>query len=55
MDTFAQQEHDPDKPLSALEKFRMNAKKALLAWTGNAITKYTKTPSLIIEMLKMIV
>jgi len=27
------------QPLSALDKFRMNAKKALLAWTENAITK----------------
>lgn len=27
------------RPLSALDKFRMNAKKALLAWTENAITK----------------
>ncbi|KAH3846241.1 hypothetical protein DPMN_088540, partial [Dreissena polymorpha] len=26
-------------PLTALDKFRMNAKKALLAWTENAITK----------------
>lgn len=42
-DTFAQtatDESGEQLPLSALEKFRMNAKKALLAWTGNAITKY---------------
>ncbi|KAK3089398.1 hypothetical protein FSP39_003323 [Pinctada imbricata] len=38
-DTFAQATEGDDRPLSALEKFRKNAKKALLAWTGNAITK----------------
>ncbi|XP_033734091.1 spectrin beta chain, erythrocytic-like isoform X2 [Pecten maximus] len=41
-DTFAQAgvgEDGEPRPLSALEKFRKNAKKALLAWTGNAITK----------------
>ncbi|KAL3874933.1 hypothetical protein ACJMK2_037885 [Sinanodonta woodiana] len=35
----ADEEGGPPKKLSALDKFRMNAKKALLAWTGNAITK----------------
>ena len=36
----AEEEGGPPKKLSALDKFRMNAKKALLAWTENAITKY---------------
>ena len=35
----AEEEGGPPKKLSALDKFRMNAKKALLAWTENAITK----------------
>ena len=42
-DTFAQtatDESGEQLPLSAIKKFRMNAKKDLLAWTGNAITKY---------------
>jgi hypothetical protein len=42
-DTFAQTATDESGehlPLSASKKFRMNAKKDLLAWTGNAVTKY---------------
>ena len=42
-DTFAQtatDESGEQLPLSASKKFRMNAKKDLLAWTGNAVTKY---------------
>ena len=41
-DTFAQTATDESGehlPLSASKKFRMNAKKDLLAWTGNAVTK----------------
>ncbi|CAC5416632.1 SYNE1 [Mytilus coruscus] len=39
-DTFAQNyETGEQAPLSAIDMFRKNAKKALLAWTANAITK----------------
>ncbi|CAG2199466.1 SYNE1 [Mytilus edulis] len=39
-DTFAQNDDTGEQaPLSAIDKFRKNAKKALLAWTANAITK----------------
>ena len=41
----AEEDGGPPKKLSALDKFRMNAKKALLAWTENAITKYVQSYS----------